>query len=140
MPGKDGQKKQVLFDSTMVIGYLRGNKECREKIENVKIGKTIGFISVVTIFEMYVGAFLSKNISESLRDIRGIMSWFQPPLELDEASAQKAAYLFARLKKTNELIELSDLFIGSTALTLGLPVSTLNKAHFFRIPQLKIID
>ena len=111
MPGKNGQKKQILFDSTMLIGYLRGNKKCREKIENVKIGKTVGFISVVTIFELYIGAFLSKNISEALRDIRELMSWFQPPLEFDEASAQKAAYLFSKLKKTNEVIELSDLFI-----------------------------
>ncbi len=112
MPGKDGQKKQVLYDTTVVIGYLRGNKACKDKVENVKAGKTIGFISVVTIFELYVGAFLSKNVSDALKDVKELLSWFQPPLDLDEASAQKAAYLFARLQKTNEVIGLSDLFIA----------------------------
>jgi len=62
MPGKDGQKKQILYDTTIVIGYLSGNKACKDKIEKVRTGKTVGFISVVTIFELYVGAFLSKNV------------------------------------------------------------------------------
>ena len=140
MPGKDGQKKQILYDTTIVIGYLRGNKACKEKIENVRTGKIAGFISVVTIFELYVGAFLSKNVPDALKDVKELLSWFQPPLDLEETSAQKAAYLFARLQKTNELIGLSDFFIASTALTVGLPISTLNKSHFSRIHKLKIID
>ena len=140
MPGTDGRKKQVLYDTSMVIGYLRGNRNCKSKVESVKRGKIIGLISVITIFELYIGAFLSPKSSEALKDIREILSWFQPPLIIDETIAQKVAYLFAKLQRSNELIELNDLFIGGTAVTLGLPISTLNRSHFARIPKLKILD
>ncbi len=61
-------------------------------------------------------------------------------MAIDEVIAQKVAYLFAHLQRSNELIELNDLFIGGTAVTLGLPIATLNRDHFSRIPKLKILD
>ncbi|MDZ7262169.1 MAG: hypothetical protein ONB05_08710 [candidate division KSB1 bacterium] len=70
MPGKVGQKKQILYDTSIIIGYLRGNKACKSKVENVRKGKTIGFVSVVTVFELYVGALLAPETSEALRDVR----------------------------------------------------------------------
>ncbi|MDZ7333328.1 MAG: type II toxin-antitoxin system VapC family toxin [candidate division KSB1 bacterium] len=140
MPGKDGRKRQVLYDTSMIIGYLRGNKNCKAKVEQVRSGKVIGFISVIPVFELYIGAFLSANSAEAIKDVRVLLSWFQPPLIIDETIAQKVAYLFVKLQRSNELIELNDLFIGGTALTLGLPISTLNRSHFSRIPDLKILD
>jgi len=124
----------------MIIGYLRGNTKCKAKVEQVRSGKVIGFISVITVFELYVGAFQAANRAEALNDVRELLSWFQPPLPLDEHIAQKVAYLFSDLQRSNELIELNDLFIGGTAVTLGLPIATLNRSHFSRIPKLKILD
>jgi len=140
MPGKDGRKRQVLYDTSMIIGYLRGKRNCKSKVEQVRNGKIIGFVSVITVFELYIGAFLASKSSEALKDVRELLSWFQPPLVIDENIAQKVAYLFAKLSRSNELIELNDLFIGGTAVTLGLPVSTINRSHFSRIPKLKILD
>jgi len=112
MPGKDGRKRQVLYDTSMIIGYLRGKRNCKSKVEQVRNGKIIGFVSVITVFELYIGAFLASKSSEALKE----------------------------LSRSNELIELNDLFIGGTAVTLGLPVSTINRSHFSRIPKLKILD
>lgn len=34
----------------------------------------------------------------------------------------------------------TNMVIVGTAVTLGLPISTLNRSHFSRIPDLKILD
>ncbi len=140
MPGKAGKKKQILFDTSMIIGYLRGKSECKSAVDAVRTGKIIGFISSITIFELYTGAFLSSDTAEGLRDVREILSWFQPPIVLDDSIAQKSAYLYGQLRKKNQLIELNDLFIASTAIITGLPVQTLNLSHFKRVPGLKLIE
>ena len=140
MPGKNGRKRQVLYDTSMIIGYLRGNKNCKTKVEQVRSGKVIGFISVITVFELYIGAFQAANSAEALTDIRELLSWFQSPLPIDEHIARQVAYLFTQLHRSNELIELNDLFIGGTAVALGLSIATLNRGHFSRIPKLKILD
>ena len=41
MPGKSGQKNKILFDTSYIIGYLRGNKDCKSNIENVRKGKIV---------------------------------------------------------------------------------------------------
>jgi tRNA(fMet)-specific endonuclease VapC len=138
MPGKAGRKKQILCDTSIVIGYLRGKSECKNKIDMIRKGKLIGFVSSVTVFELYIGAFCSKDMSEALRDVREILSWFQPAVNFDEIIAQKAAHLYIKLRKANQLIEFNDLFIAATGVTLGLPVCTLNLEHFQRIPELKL--
>lgn len=58
----------------------------------------------------------------------------------DDIIAQKASYIYAELRKSNQLIELNDLFIAATGITLGLPVCTLNREHFKRVPGLKLFD
>ncbi|MBU0568961.1 type II toxin-antitoxin system VapC family toxin [bacterium] len=140
MPGKGGQIRQVLYDTSIIISYLRGKPDCKANMEAVRTGKIVGFVSSVTVFELYVGAFCAPNTSESLRDVREIISWFQPPLSFDDSIAQKCAYLFAQLRKSNELIELRDLFIAATAIMFGLPICTLNRDHFKRVPTLKLTD
>jgi len=40
----------------------------------------------------------------------------------------------------NAKIELADLLIGATALRHDLPAATLNRNHFFHIPQLTLVD
>ena len=138
MPGKHG-KKQVLFDTSIIIGYLRGNKASKPKIKNVRNGKIIGFIIVITVFELYLGAFLSPNRNEAFKDITQLLSCFQPPLDLNESHARKAAYLYNKLRRSNNLIGLNDIFIAATSLTMELPIYTFNIAHFSRIPNLKLV-
>ena len=111
MPGITGLIKQILYDSSILIGYLRGNKICKSKIENIQAGKRVGFISVVSVFEIYVGAFLSPKPTDSFKDIREILTYFQSLLDIDDAAAQKAAFLFAQLRRTNETIGLNDLLL-----------------------------
>lgn len=47
---------------------------------------------------------------------------------------------YKALKPKNALIELADLLIGATAISNSVPLATLNKKHFERIPNLVLID
>jgi predicted nucleic acid-binding protein len=53
--------------------------------------------------------------------------------------AEKAAEIYHRLRKNNQIIEFRDIFIAATCLTFNLPIATLNKKHFKRIEGLKIL-
>ena len=96
-------------------------------------------MSVVTVFELYLGAFLAPKNREALKDVKKLLDWFQQPIDFDDTTAKKAAYVYEKLRRSNELIGLNDIFIAATASNLDLPVATLNKSHFSRVPKLVLM-
>ncbi|MBI3958558.1 MAG: type II toxin-antitoxin system VapC family toxin [Chloroflexi bacterium] len=61
-----------------------------------------------------------------------------PVLVLDSACIRTSVEIYQRLKASNQLIPLPDIFIAATAITHNLPLLTLNQKHFARIIQLKL--
>lgn len=55
------------------------------------------------------------------------------------AIALRVGTLDAQLAIAGERVDFPDLIIGCTALELGFRVATRNRAHFERIPGLKIV-
>jgi len=51
----------------------------------------------------------------------------------------KAAEIYHRLRTSNQMIEFRDIFIAAICLVNDLPIATLNKKHFKRIDDLKIL-
>jgi predicted nucleic acid-binding protein len=91
-------------------------------------------ISAITKYEIYSGA--TKNQLEFWNNILQVIN----VIPFNEACVDTAVALNIVLKQKRSQIDIADLFIAATALTHNLPFSTLNRKHFDRIPNLKIIE
>jgi tRNA(fMet)-specific endonuclease VapC len=60
-------------------------------------------------------------------------------LPFTDSVAIKAAQLYHQLKRQNKMIEFRDIFIAATCIVNELPLITLNKKHFNRIEELKLV-
>ncbi|WP_457133437.1 type II toxin-antitoxin system VapC family toxin [Mucilaginibacter sp. UYNi724] len=91
-------------------------------------------MSVVTEFEIYSGAPELQRAywHDLLHDIQ--------VLSFDTAAAKHAVSIHNKLKQISKQIDTADLFIAATAMRNNLPIATLNKKHFERIPDLLLID
>jgi len=53
--------------------------------------------------------------------------------------AVKAAQIYHSLKSNNQLIEFRDIFIAATCVVNDQPIVMLNKKHFQRIREIKLV-
>jgi len=96
-----------------------------------------GYISVITLFELFSGAMLSSKLKESLEDIRMLREWFEV-IPIDEHIAYIASKKFAELKRNGKPIDIRDLLISSCAISRNMELLTQNKKHFENIAELKL--
>jgi predicted nucleic acid-binding protein len=126
--------KTLMVDTSILIDYYRKtDKENAIWIKLIRDGYRFA-ISSITKYEIYSGATPSQlefwNKVLTTIDI----------ISFDESCVDVAVELNASLKKKRKQIEIADLFIAATALCHNLPFATLNKKHFERIEQLKLVE
>lgn len=126
--------KIILVDTSILIDFFRKtDKSNSVLIGLVKKGYTFK-ISAITEFEIYSGAnkiqlpFWNKLLEKI------------EILAFDKDVVKVAVELNNALKLKRKQIDIADLFIAATAVNNKLPIATLNKKHFERIDNLKIIS
>ena len=82
-------------------------------------------ISSVTLYELYIGAQTKDKEIDIKFLIEGLAI-----LPFTDKEAIKAAQIYGELKKNNQLIEFSNIFIAAACIVNELPVVTLNKKAF----------
>lgn len=95
------------------------------------------FVSVITIAELYFGAYNSAKSLENCQLLDELLVDLQV-LEFDTAAGRHFGEIKAQLKQSGNIINDSDLFIAATALSQQLILVTNNERHFRRIPGLQI--
>ena len=60
-------------------------------------------------------------------------------LAFDEEVVAQAAMIYRTLKKQNKIIDHFDILIAATAIVNDLPLATLNRHHFERIQDLRLV-
>ena len=86
--------------------------------------------------ELLYGAQCSAHSQENSRLVQGLLDSFEVvPFNvcISEFCSQKA-----RLRRLGQIIEDNDLYIGCTALALGIPVASENVRHLSRIEGLHV--
>lgn len=129
--------KRVILDSTILIGVLRNKKEEAELIRELE-AKTKLATTTINAFEVYYGAYKSKDVQRNLASVKGLLSTLEL-LTVDEGSAETAGQVLAELKSEGQSIDVRNLFIGCIAVSNGFTVLTHNKQHFQRIPKLHVV-
>lgn len=127
------ENARMVVDTGIFIDFFRKTDKRNSALYKIPNATEL-FISTITFYELMIGA-TDDNKRASLHKI------LEPVTILPFSSkmAEEAAKIQLELKKKNKMIEVRDLFIASTAVISNLPLLTLNKKHFSRVPMLSLI-
>lgn len=123
----------MVIDTSVFIEFLRSKQKSSTTLYNLPDNIEYS-ISVVTLFELYMGA----TTDEKRKDIE-ILTEGLNILTFNDGVAITAAQIYHDLRTRNQMIEFRDIFIAATCVIHKLPLATLNKKHFERIKSLQLI-
>ncbi len=124
----------IILDSSVLIELFR-KKNKKKTFFYLIAGRYEKFaISVITYYEIGIGN------RESHSDYWELLCNSFDILPFDKLCSDSAIEIYSELRKTNQMIDMADVFIGATARAYSFPVATLNVKHFKRINDLEIID
>jgi len=124
----------VLVDTSILIDYYRKSDKSKSIWVNlVRQGHTFA-VSAITKYEIYSGA--TENQLAFWNNVFRSMTI----LPFDEACVDSAVLINAVLKRKRKQIGIADLFIAATAMSHQLPIATLNRKHFERVDDLRILN
>jgi len=124
----------ILLDTSIVIDFFRKRDKSKSILFQLA-GQYRFSISVITAFEIKIGIQTSAQQSDY-----DTLAQNLEILPIDHACIDEAAAIYKALKPKNALIELADLLIGASAVSNALPLATLNRKHFERIPNLTLVE
>lgn len=126
-------KPLILLDTSVLIDYFRKQDKERSQLLGLVRQGYNPKISAITEYEIYSGAFeIQRPFWETLLERIEV-------LPFGSAEAHRAVSLQKDLKRVRKQLDLPDLLIAATALVHGLPIATLNRKHFERVPGLTVI-
>lgn len=126
---------KYLFDTDILIYWLKGNQAIERKavatgLENIDY-------SIISLAELYFGAYNSEQIEKNLQAIK-IVQQKLSLVNFNDKSAQLFGMIKAQLTQQGNLIMDADILIGSIAQANELILVTNNTKHFQRIPNLPL--
>ena len=124
-----------LLDTDTIIYSLKGHEGIRKNLEK-HIEDPVK-INVITLMELYYGAYKSERVSGNLAKIKTIESSFEI-IPTGNESAEIFGRLKASFQKKGTSLDDFDLIIASCALANNLILVTNNTKHFKRIESLKL--
>ena len=127
--------KSILIDSSIIIDYFRKKRKEKTPLYHLFQKDYLLFISALTVYELLCGT-KSQQLQQ---DTQKILELFTV-LDFGTIEAEEASVLYKELKKQNKLIDTIDILIAATALTHSLKIVTLNRDHFIRFQNLRMIE
>ena len=128
--------KRLVLDTDIIIDHLRG-KSASSFMGRLQDESSLA-TTQVNSFELYYGAYKSKNLRVNLASVKGFLSTVAI-LDFDGPSAEKSGQVLAQLEAKRLAIDPRDLFIGCISLAHGYPLLTNNRRHLDKIPELLVI-
>jgi len=124
----------ICLDTSILIDYYRKKDKSQSLFFKLTEQYTIFAVSAITEYELYLGNSPEQNIFWDDFFSRVIV------LPFDSKAVKQSVSIYKQLKRENKLIHLPDIMIAGTALKNNMPLATLNRKHFERINNLKIIS
>lgn len=124
----------VVLDTDVLVANLRGKTSTLQDLAGRNLATT-----VVNAFELFHGAYRSKESSANLSATRGLLASLEL-LGLDLRAAERAGETLAQLERSGKAVDIRDLLVGSIAREKGYSLVTFNTDHFRRIPGLRVVD
>jgi len=126
-----------LLDTDTIIYNMKGSEAIKKNLLHHMDAPMK--ISVITLMELYYGAYKSEKLSSNLAKVRTLESSFEI-IPNGKESAENFGMLKASLEKSGTRLDDFDLAIASCALAHNLTLVTNNLKHFSRLEGLKITN
>lgn len=126
-----------LLDTDTIIFNLKGSLAVRKNLL-LHINDPIK-VSVITLMELYYGAYKSQKVTGNLAKIKTIEQSLEIiPVRIE--SVEIFGMLKSKLEKSGSRLDDFDLIIAACALAHNLTLVTNNEKHFQRIEGLKLTN
>ena len=126
-----------LLDTDTVIYSLKDHSEVKKNLRRCLYDPIK--ISVITLMELYYGAYKSQKIESNLAKIKTLENSMEI-IPLGKESVEVFGIYKAKLEKAGEPLDDFDLILASCALSHNLILVTNNIKHFRRIEGLKVTN
>lgn len=126
-----------LLDTDTIIYSLKGSSAIAKNLD--RHVEDAMRISVITMMELYFGAYKSQRFEANIAKVRTIEKSFEI-LAADREIADVFGAIKASLQKAGNPLDDFDLIISATALAHNLVLVTNNIGHFGRIEGLKLAN
>ncbi|MEW6229415.1 MAG: type II toxin-antitoxin system VapC family toxin [Bacillota bacterium] len=126
--------ESIVVDTSVVIDFLKGKRPAAEYVTGLLEAGNMA-ITAVTVFELRIGIPAESKRDQALEGFFNLVL----VLPLDKAAALRAARIETELRVQGQVIGVADTLIAGICLEHGLPLVTLNTAHFSRIPGLTVV-
>jgi tRNA(fMet)-specific endonuclease VapC len=133
-------ENEVILDTDVIIDYLKKtpDPDAKQLFQAIKRRRLAAHMTSITFFELCRGARLSPEPERSLKQVKSLQAYINV-LPFDRENAEKASEIYVYLEKRGEPLEIRDVFIGASARTHRIPLTTQNITHFERIPDVQVI-
>jgi tRNA(fMet)-specific endonuclease VapC len=129
----------VCLDTTFFADLFRKNLAAEKKLYALANETQTVSTTVMTIAELYYGAYKSKNIVDEMRNVASVLDNFLI-LEMNQEGAKMFGEILSSLEKKGQTIHDRDILIGAISLSKGeKTIITRNAKDFARIPGLEVI-
>ena len=129
----------VCLDTAFLADLFRKNPAAEKKLKELVEARKEISITVLTVAELYYGAYKSNRMEEEKAKVEEIKCKFLI-LEMNERGAQKFGELLSRLEKSGKKISDRDILIAAIAISKGEnTIVTRNEPDFARISELSVI-
>jgi tRNA(fMet)-specific endonuclease VapC len=126
-----------LLDTDTIIYSLKGHEAVQRNL-STHIDDPMS-LSVISLMELYYGAYKSQKVTSNLSKIRILEKTFEI-IPAGTESAEIFGILKADLEKSGNPLDDFDLIIAACAMTYNLTLVTNNYRHFERIDGLKLAN
>ena len=120
----------MIFDTDVLIWYLRGNKNAQKAI-NTNIPFNISVINYMELLQGIRDKREYRTLQKKLKD------WSIGILQINENISSRAM-IYVEDYCLNHKMELGDAIIAATALEYGEILLTANEKHYSFIPNIQI--
>jgi tRNA(fMet)-specific endonuclease VapC len=128
--------KRCTLDTNIITAFLKNDMRVVEKISNYLENFDKLSINVIAYYEILRGLKDLGN-DEKLRRFRDFIQ-SNELVWLRKETVEKAAEIYAYLKKDGNLIEDADILMASIAIVEDLTLITNNPSHFNRVMGLQV--
>lgn len=128
----------VCLDTTFLIDLLRKKPEAEKKLSSLIKRSDGPCVTVITLGELFYGAYKSKNVEREKEKITGILSCLLI-LEMNEHGAEKFGQILSTLDKMGQKTNDRDVLIAAIAISKGEnTILTRNAKDFAKIPEISV--
>ncbi len=128
----------VCLDTTFLIDLIHKNPDAEKKLRSLAKRSDGPCVTVMTVGELFYGAYKSKNVTAEKKNIEQALSGFLV-LEMNERGAEAFGQILSTLDRNGQKISDRDTVIAAIALSRGENVIvTRNQKDFEKISQLTV--